>query len=156
MAHRLSEKLNPASDDCLDFDWPTDADLVEVMRQHTEEGKALGDLQLIGVNNNKNLLKFNFVLGNGWRSSLQARVRMQETLIEPAGQVIKTIKVHYGEHNGLSCGLFGVTFLNKEGQKLLEAGDLEKATTVKEIVLEDDERVVGVKSRLNRGFPAFH
>jgi hypothetical protein len=53
LEHRLSEKLNPASDDALDFDWPTDADLLEVMRTHATEGKDLGSLQIIGVNNNR-------------------------------------------------------------------------------------------------------
>ena len=70
LEHRLSEKLNPASDDSLDFDWPTDADLLEVMRMHAAQGKDLGSLQIIGVNNNRYQQKFNFVLGNGWRSSL--------------------------------------------------------------------------------------
>ena len=53
LEHRLSEKLNPDSNDALDFDWPTDADLMEVMQTHAAEGKDLGSLQIIGVNNNK-------------------------------------------------------------------------------------------------------
>jgi hypothetical protein len=44
LEHRLSEKLNPESDDALDFDWPTDADLMEVMKMHKEEGKDLSSL----------------------------------------------------------------------------------------------------------------
>ncbi len=53
LEHRLTEKLNPDSDDALDFDWPTDADLSEVMRTHAAEGRDLGALQIIGVNNNR-------------------------------------------------------------------------------------------------------
>jgi hypothetical protein len=53
LEHRLTEKLNPESDDALDFDWPTDADLMEVMQTHIAEGKDLGSLQIIGVNNNR-------------------------------------------------------------------------------------------------------
>jgi hypothetical protein len=53
LEYRITEKLNPESDDALDFDWPTDADLMEVMRTHAAEAKDLGSLQIIGVNNNR-------------------------------------------------------------------------------------------------------
>lgn len=81
---------------------------------------------------------------------------MFERLIKPAGAVIKTIRVFYGENNGLKYGLFGLEFLDKDNSSILIAGDVSASLFVKEILLEDNERVIGVKSRLNRGFPAFH
>ena len=39
---------------------------------------------------------------------------MYETLIEPEGAVIKTIRVYYGKNSGgLEYGLFGLQFLDK-------------------------------------------
>jgi len=101
------------------------------------------------------------VLGNGWRSSLQARVRMFETLVQPSGSRIKKICVYYTdrhEKSGLKNGLYGLIFLDESGAEILVAGDVKEAKGLKlqEIELEDDERVIGVKSRLNKGFPAFH
>ena len=92
---------------------------------------------------------------------MQARVRMFETLVQPTGAVIKKICVFYTERHeksGLSNGLYGLKFLDANGTELLVAGDVKEAKGLKvqEIELEDNERVVGVKSRLNKGFPAFH
>lgn len=82
---------------------------------------------------------------------------MHESLIEPTGSVIKTIRIFYGKNTGgLEHGLFGLEFLDKENSSVLVAGDVSTSLSIKEITLADDERVVGVKSRLNRGFPAFH
>jgi len=82
---------------------------------------------------------------------------MHESLIEPTGAVIKTIKVFYGTNSGgLDYGLFGLEFLDKSNKSILVAGDVSTSLNIKEIVLADDERVVGLKSRLNRGFPAYH
>ena len=82
---------------------------------------------------------------------------MHESLVEPTGAVIKTIRIFYGENSGgLEYGLFGLEFLDKQNSCVLVAGDVSTSLSIKEIKLADDERVVGVKSRLNRGFPAFH
>jgi hypothetical protein len=61
----------------------------------------------------------------------------------------------YGANYEYDYGLFGLMFFDKAGNCILQAGDCTNKT-VEEIVLEDDERVVGVVSRLNRGFPAYH
>jgi hypothetical protein len=82
---------------------------------------------------------------------------MHESLIEPMGSVIKTIRVFYGANSGgLDYGLFGLEFLDKANSSILVAGDVSTSLKIKEICLADDERVVGVKSRLNRGFLAYH
>ena len=81
---------------------------------------------------------------------------MFETLITPVGAVIKTIKVFYGESNGLKFGLLGLQFFDLDNNSILVAGDVSDSLSVKEIILEEGERVVGVKSRLNKGYPAFH
>ena len=82
---------------------------------------------------------------------------MHESLIQPSGAVIKTIRMFYGENSGgLDYGLFGLEFLDKANSVILTAGDVSTSLKIKEISLADDERVVGVKSRLNRGFPAYH
>lgn len=165
--YRLTPKINEnaetkeVDDKALEFDWPTDKDLAELRAQAEASGKDMRDIQIIGVNNNRYLQRFNFVLGNGWRSSLQARVRMFETLIQPSGAVIKKIMVFYTdrhEKSGLPNGLYGLKFLDASGAELLVAGDVKEAKGLKthEIELEDNERVIGVKSRLNKGFPAFH
>ncbi len=82
---------------------------------------------------------------------------MHESLIEPAGAVIKTIRVYYGTNaGGLEYGLFGLEFLDAAHALILTAGDVSPSLQMKELVLADDERVIGVRSRLNRGFPAYH
>ena len=57
LEHRLTERLNAEGaegvTDTLEFDWPTDDDLMEVMQTHAGEGRDLGSLQIIGVNNNR-------------------------------------------------------------------------------------------------------
>jgi hypothetical protein len=41
----------------------------------------LANVQISGIENNVKLCKFNFVLSNGWRSTLQSRVRMFEKTV---------------------------------------------------------------------------
>lgn len=42
--YRLSDKINPDSDDALEFDWPTNSDLAQSFRLYQDEGKNLGDI----------------------------------------------------------------------------------------------------------------
>lgn len=86
---------------------------------------------------------------------------MFETLIQPTGAVIKRICVYYTdrhEKSGLKYGLYGLKFLDASNVEILVAGDVKEAKGLKvhEIELEDDERIIGVKSILNKGYPAFH
>lgn len=151
--HRLTERADKTdAEEPANFDWPTTSDLVKLTQTDKEQAEHL---QIIGVENNRPQCKFNFVLSNGWRSSLQARVRMFENVI-PVGSVIKSVMVYYGEKGGYGHGLYGLQFFDKAGTCLLTAGDVKDESNRREIVIGDDERIVGVVSRLNKGFPAFH
>lgn len=75
----------------------------------------LANVQISGIENNAKLQKFNFVLTNGWRSSLQSRVRMTEKLIQPPGAIIKKIHKFYGTIYEHDFGLIGLMFFDKGG-----------------------------------------
>ena len=61
----------------------------------------------------------------------------------------------YGNNYDYDYGLCGLMFFDRTGNCILQAGDCVNKS-VEDIELADDERVVGVVSRLNRGYPAFH
>jgi len=64
----MSQKLNQDQTLPLDFNWPTDNDLSEMVANM--DPAELANVQISGIENNVKLCKFNFVLSNGWRSTL--------------------------------------------------------------------------------------
>jgi hypothetical protein len=89
----------------------------------------------------------NFIMSNGEQSNLpiyeKRRKDYKEVRINPVGAIVKKVVVSYWD-----CGdLKGVQFYDKDDTLLLEAGDTKRVFTITEIILEEGQRLIGVKSR---------
>ena len=83
-------------------------------------------------------------MSNGNRSAFplyNAEPGWKEVKIQPEGAIVKKI-IMYGRTN---CQFGGVQFFDSYGNKILEAGSLEKQA-IKEIILKDGERLIGIKA----------
>ena len=77
------------------------------------------DNYLVAVVSNKDLeFNFRFKLGN--KSDLKPNRKLKETKIEPEGTEVKRAVVWYNSKN---AGLTYIELFDKDGRKLLEAGD---------------------------------
>jgi hypothetical protein len=64
---------------------------------------------------------------------------------EDAGKKIKRVVIY----NNSNCHIHGFEFFNKNNNLLLKVG--ASPTKDKEIILEDDERIIGFKAKLYGG-----
>ena len=80
---------------------------------------------------------------------------MQERKIKPADRVVKRIVIYYDESNAY---LWGFQLFDKNNKKSLEtASKYFKNCSNKECILQDDERIIGFKSRKkSEGESAWH
>lgn len=89
-------------------------------------------------------------MSNGTRSTLAQNSSYgnqpwQEVRINPPNAIVKRVVMHGNYQFG------GVEFFDRDGDKVLEAGRL--GNTKLEIILEDDERLLGVRSKLETMSP---
>ena len=72
--------------------------------------------------------------------------------IKPEGALVKKIVFWYDQNT-----LYAIQLFDKDGVKLLETGYKDAySKNSKEVILEDDERIVGFKSRLRTNGFADH
>ena len=86
---------------------------------------------------------FNVLMSNNQKSTLKTSSATTEVRINPVGAVIKRVVV-VGHTNDKR--LYRVEFYDKQNQLILKAGN-DYGNTWKEFVLEDDERLLGMKSK---------
>jgi hypothetical protein len=98
---------------------------------------------------------FNYILSNGEVSNIPYVDYEQDETEEvriPEGAVIRKVIMYTSEEDN-TC-LWGVQFFDKDNKMLLEAGctEDEKVKHSREFTLEEDERIVGVKSQVDKGY----
>ncbi len=81
---------------------------------------------------------------------------MTEHLIKPAGAIIRSIDIQYyiiSSYGNLLCGL---RFKDKDGNTLLQCGNFNAPNSTfinHTMAVNEDERVVGVRSKTENGYP---
>ena len=82
-----------------------------------------------------------------------------EVKIHPEGSIVRKIRIQYIEHS-TAMGLFsGVEFFDAQGTRILKAGRVnEQMPWFKflEVKIDENERIVGVKSGKRDGVIAHH
>lgn len=104
---------------------------------------------LVAVQNVQTDVQFNFVFSNGAASKLTASRPLNELRIEPVGIQIRKVIIWYRESDGL---LFGVSLFDSSGSKILETKRSFNEFKSQETILEENERIIGIKSRKDNEF----
>ena len=78
------------------------------------------DNYLIAIKNSGINCEFNFIFKKGDESNLKSNKQLKETKIEPEGIEVKRAVIWY---NPLLSSLTCIELFDKNGRKLLEAGD---------------------------------
>jgi hypothetical protein len=89
----------------------------------------------------------NFKFSDGTKTEYKASVTLQDVLIPDAVKSVRKITIWYQASNGF---MVSIMLLDKDGVKLCEFGWAEasrKAHPSKELLLEEGERIVGIKCR---------
>lgn len=110
-----------------------------------EEWKDFEGLQLAGVEwdpKRNDIAEFFFIMSNGKKSELKSPSIMQPYLLNLQGKTLRKVQMY---HNS-SC-LCGMRFYDQNQSLVLEVGRIEE--TMNEVVLEEDERIIGFKARNN-------
>ncbi len=96
--------------------------------------------------------EFNFVMSNGSASQFKNTHALKEVRLQPAGAPVKRIVIWYRDSDAL---VWKIELFAKDGAKLLETGVSSNGYKSHEIVLEEGERIIGIKSRTHSTWPAF-
>ncbi len=72
--------------------------------------------------------------------------------MQPAGAPVKRVVLWYRESDTI---LYKIELFGKDGSKLLETGFSTNGCKSHEIVLEEGERIIGVKSRTYASYPSY-
>ncbi len=96
--------------------------------------------------------EFNFVMSNGSASQFKNNYASKEIRLQPAGVPVKRVVLWYEDARSL---LYKIELYSKDGAKLLETGFNTDGCKSHEIVLEEGERIIGVKSRNLSGCPSY-
>lgn len=104
--------------------------------------------------------EFYFIFSDDYRSKIETKSAMADFKeIRTKGQIAK-VQVQSIESSGYWDGVFtGIRFLDRKGTTLLEAGRIAKSGPeffITEFELSKDERLLGVKSRLQERGLARH
>ena len=86
----------------------------------------------------------------------------KETLIGPVGSIVRKVRIQYFvKYSDYADGTFaGIIFFDESGEPILQAGFINKPNAaiyaVKDYELDEDERIIGVKSGLREKGAARH
>ncbi len=69
---------------------------------------------------------------------------MTELRLQPEGVAVKKIVLWYSESTSI---LYAIKLIGKDGKKILQAGYSTGGCKSQETVLEEDERIIGLKGR---------
>ncbi len=99
--------------------------------------------------------EFNFVLSKGDASQFKKSSAFKEIFLQPAGVSVKRVVLWYEENKAF---LYKIEMFGKDDLKLLETGFPTNGCKPHEIILEEGEKIIGVKSRTYPNCPnyAFH
>ncbi len=111
--------------------------------QVPEKASLYYDNYLVAILDNKSYAEFNFVFSKGTTSQQKSSCQLTESRIEPADAQIKRIVTWY-DTNAI---FWGIQFFDKNNNKLLQskANVFLIKSYCKETILDDDERIIGVK-----------
>ncbi len=107
-------------------------------------GKELETFQLRAVRNNEDYACFEFIYSNGLQSNSGSDKAMKEHLIKP--EHISRIDIHYYTGGGTN-ELMALRLCDKDNNTILECGMWKANYTTHTIVINADERLVGVRSK---------
>ena len=107
---------------------------------------------VIGFDCNAGNLEFNLIMSNNQKSEAQMKYEPTEVRINPADGIVKRVVMFTKAGNKL---LWRIEFYDKTNQMILKAG-FDGGDISKEFVLEDDERIIGLKPKLYRTHQAAH
>ena len=104
---------------------------------------------MVGVIYNKDYARFNIMMSNGKHGTIEYdnKKEIKMTKQEPVAKIV----VYQVDSNAF---LHGFRFYSKSGEVLLEVGVCTSPPT--EFVLQEGERILGIKSRLNSPTYPYH
>ncbi len=130
---RLTEDYASAHKQAQNNEWPLQKDL---------------DFNnyLFAVQAQNNTYFIEFVLSNNQKSNQTGGSANSIPQVSLNSKVIKKIQINYHSSNGM---VYGLSFFDKNGNNILEAGVPNAGLPNKDIRLGDNERIIGFKSRCN-------
>ncbi len=99
-----------------------------------------------------NTPELNIILSNGSTSQFKYVNALKEVRLQPVGVSVKRIVLWYRVSDAL---LYKIEMYAKDGSKILETGFNANGFRSHEIVLEDGERIIGIKSRTYSESPTY-
>lgn len=110
------------------------------------------DRHIIGIGDNESNLEFYFIFNDGSHKTNSDPSKFKEVTIKPEGSNIRRVRVQFYDNNMHWNGCFtGIEFYDDFEQLILQAGRITQygpKNFVHEFILDDGERLCGIKSGL--------